>query len=104
MNLTETPLFKLTSWLLAWPQLSVCLLLLLLVASALGVVFAAHETRQQYAEIQQLERKQDHLDSEYEKLLLEQSAWADYARVDRISREELGMTSPAAKDIVVVTR
>ncbi|MDZ7686879.1 MAG: cell division protein FtsL [Gammaproteobacteria bacterium] len=62
------------------------------------------ETRQQYAEIQQLERTQDHLDSEYEKLLLEQSAWADYARVDRISREELGMTSPAAKDIVVVTR
>jgi cell division protein FtsL len=46
----------------------------------------------------------DNLDSEYEKLLLEQSAWADYTRVDRVSRDELGMKPPLAKNMVIVKR
>ncbi len=104
MNITATPLYKLVSWLLEWNQLSVLAALVLVFVSALGVVYASFETRRSYAEIQELVRDQDNLDSEYEKLLLEQSAWADYSRVDQISREELQMASPSAKDIVVVTR
>ncbi len=38
------------------------------------------------------------------KLLLEQSAWADYTRVDRVSRDELGMKPPLAKNMVIVKR
>ncbi len=102
--MADSPLFKLVGWLLGWQQISVCMMVLLVVASALGVVYSAHLTRQHYAEIQKLERQQDFLDSEYEKLLLEQSAWADYTRVDQLSREELGMSSPDVSDIVVVTR
>lgn len=104
MSISETPLYKLVSWLLVWPQIGVSAMVLVLLVSAIGVVYAAHLTRQQYSEIQALERDRDHLDSEYEKLLLEQSAWADYSRVDRVSREELQMGAPAAEDIIVVTR
>lgn len=104
MTISDAPLYKFVVWLLGWHQLGVCALVAAIIGSALGVVYASFETRQAYAEIQQLERDQDFLDSEYEKLLLEQSAWADYSRVDQISREELGMSSPDADAIVVVTR
>lgn len=89
-------------WLLAWNQLSVALLLVAVMFSATGVVWSAHKTRQLYAELQTLQSKQDNLDSEYEKLLLEQSAWANYARVDQVAREELNMKPPRGDDLVIV--
>jgi cell division protein FtsL len=51
-----------------------------------------------------LGQERDNLDSEYEKLLLEQSAWADYSRIDQVSREQLHMLAPTSKSIVVVGR
>jgi len=104
VTFSTTPLARLSAWLLDWPQLSVCLMAALVVLSALGVVYSAHRSRAAYAEIQELERQQDALDSEYEKLLLEQSAWAGYSRIDQVAREDLGMSSPAPDKIVVVRR
>ena len=54
--------------------------------------------------MQELEKEQDLLDSDYERLLLEQGAWAGYARVDEVSRTELGMKAPTAKDLVLIGR
>lgn len=104
MNLRDMPSSKFVMWLVEWRQLSVCLMLAALVLSSVGVVHSAHETRQMYAELQVLEGKQDFLDSEYEKLLLEQGAWADYTRVDQVSKKDLGMLTPPANDIIVVLR
>ncbi len=78
------------------------LLGLTLLVSALGVVYTAHQTRQLYGEIQKMQLNQDQLDSEYAKLLLEQSAWADFTRVDDISRTELEMHPPTRQDIQLV--
>lgn len=100
----NAPLVRLLAWLIAWPQLSVLLLVAVLVGSALGVIYSAHETRHLYAQMQTLHDERDFLDSEYEKLLLEQGAWADYSRVDQLSRSELNMASPDADKIVVVQR
>ena len=83
-------------------QLSVGALLVLVLASAVGVSVAVHQTRQIYAGLQDVRLRSDNIDSEYEKLLLEQSAWADYARVDQVSRKELGMVSPLPDNVVVV--
>ncbi|MEX0943519.1 MAG: cell division protein FtsL [Pseudomonadales bacterium] len=96
--------FRVVVWLTAWPQFSVCLMLLLLVFSSLAVVYSAHATRKLYGDLQTLQAKQDFLDSEFERLLLEQSAWANYPRVDLVSRNELGMTSPDADDVIVVSK
>ena len=63
-----------------------------------------HLTRQQYSELQELQAVQDYLDSEYERLLLEQSAWAYYARIDQVSRDELHMVLPSVAALVVVRR
>ena len=104
MKLSDLLAVRLLAWLLLWPQLSVVMLVGAVVLSSLGVVYSAHETRHGYAELQDLQARQDALDSEYEKLLLEQGAWANYSRVDQVSHNQLKMSSPKPEDIVVVAR
>ncbi|MEX2489737.1 MAG: cell division protein FtsL [Pseudomonadales bacterium] len=98
----QSLMLRTVRWLTAWKQFSVVILVLIVVSSAIAVVYSAHMTRQMYAQLQVLQKKQDDLDSEYEKLLLEKSAWGDYARVDRVAREELEMKQPGSEDLVVV--
>lgn len=89
-------------WLYHKQYLIVALILVLFLSSSIGVVYSAHMTRQMYSSLQSLQREQDDLENEYEKLLLEQSAWADYTRVDQLAREELKMIAPSAEDLVLV--
>ena len=102
--IADSLLFKTISWLLSWRQMLVAALIGLLVVSSLAVALSAHETRQMYSQLQVLGQQRDNLDSEYEKLLLEQSAWADYSRIDQVSREQLHMLAPTSKSMVVVRR
>ena len=104
MKPADALVLKLLAWLLAGRQLFVILLLMGVVGSALGVVYTAHETRAAYAKLQDLQESRDAIDSQYEKLLLEQGAWADYSRVDQIAHKQLNMSSPKPEDIVVVQR
>ena len=87
---------------LNWPQLLQGVLLAGVVVSCFGVSLAAFETRQNYSRLQVLVSEADSLDSEYEKLLLEQSAWAGYGRIDQISRGDLGMQIPEGEQVVVI--
>ena len=80
------------------------ILIVVVVLSAFSVIYAAFQTRQLYGEIQLLQSRQDELDSEYEKLLLEQGAWANYTRVDQVSRKDLSMRPPLIEEIVLVER
>ena len=98
------PGFRLAGWLVAWPQMLQGLLLLVVVVSCFGVSLAAFQTRQNYSRLQVLIAESDSLDSEYEKLLLEQSAWAGYGRIDELSRDNLDMRIPEGEQIVVVPR
>lgn len=102
--LMDTPLFRFILWMTDWTRLLILVSASLVVLSAMAVIYSAHATRSLYAELQAVEKNRDYLDSEYEKLLLEQGAWAGYSRVDQVSHEELKMSSPEAEDIVVVTR
>ena len=97
----NTIVFQTLSW-IARSQLLVATAILLFVASAIGVVYSAHMTRFLYADLQSLQKDADDVDSEYERLLLEQSAWADYTRIDQLAREELDMRPPAQENLVVV--
>ncbi len=89
-------------WLSRIQHLTIILIIFVFLGSSIGVIYSAHLTRQMYAELQTLQSDQDDLDSEYEKLLLEQSAWADYTRVDQLAREELAMTIPSRQNLIVV--
>ena len=86
-----------------WPG-RVNLLLCLVLLSRVGVILASYETRALYSRLQVEEHVSDNLDSEYERLLLEQSAWAGYHRVDQLAREELQMRSPGQANFVLMRR
>ena len=74
----------------------------LLVLSSLGVAYSSHQTRNMYRDLQQLEKDQDDLEHEYEKLLLEQSAWADYTRLNELAQDKLEMAAPETGKMVVL--
>ncbi len=70
--------------------------------SALGVVYTKHETRKLFVELQSLQKAQDAMDVEWDRLQLEQSTWAVHNRIEHIAREKLGMHTPDPDSIVIV--
>ena len=93
---------QLVRWFVS-PRPMVGLLLFgLLVVSSLGVAYSSHQTRNMYRDLQQLEKNHDDLEHEYEKLLLEQSAWADYTRLNELAQDKLQMIAPKTSEMVVL--
>jgi cell division protein FtsL len=79
-------------------------LLLLVLASGTGVVYAKYASRKAFVELERLSRERDAMDVEWGRLLLEQSAWATHSRVERIAGKELQMHIPSADEVVVIRR
>lgn len=75
---------------------------LLVIVSAIAGVYARHESRKQFAELQQLIAERDQLAVEWGQLQIEQSTWSTHARVERLARRKMGMRSPQAQEILVV--
>ena len=73
-------------------------------ASSIGVIYVAHLNRQHFANLQNLHAEQDLLEHEYEKLLLEKSAWSDLNRIEQISKSRLAMKEPVLREIVMVNK
>ena len=86
---------------LAW-RLAVVASAVVLLGSALGVVYAKHEARSRFNELQTLTKARDDLDIEWGQLQLEQSTWATHGRVERVARDELRMVIPQASDLRIV--
>ena len=59
--------------------LLVAALVVVTLVSAVAVVASSHQTREQYARLQRLEREQNQLQTEWGQLLLEESAWSSPA-------------------------
>lgn len=77
-------------------------MLVLVILSALGVVYAKHESRKLFVELQNMKKEQDRMDVEWGRLQLEQSAWATHGRVENIARKRLDMVIPETKSVVVI--
>ncbi|MDZ7853379.1 MAG: cell division protein FtsL [Halomonas sp.] len=82
--------------------LLVVLLLAACLGSALAVITSSHLTRDQYARLQQLEREQQQLQTEWGQLLLEESAWSSPARIERLAHERLEMRLPDIDEVEVI--
>ncbi|MDA0789277.1 MAG: cell division protein FtsL [Proteobacteria bacterium] len=96
------PLGAIWKWLLVPMHIVTALTSVLVLVSAVAVVGASHETRRLYRSLQEQTAERDRLESEYERLLLEQSAWANNTRVDQIAHQDLDMVVPATREIVIV--
>ncbi|CAM2745620.1 MULTISPECIES: cell division protein FtsL [Vibrio] len=77
-------------------------LLILIFASAMGVVFTTHHTRQAISEKDQAFMERDRLDNEWRNLILEETALAEHSRVQELAQKDLEMKRPDADKEVVV--
>ncbi len=81
---------------------SILVLWLAVVGTALWVVATKHESRQLFLELQKLEKTRDALITEWGQLQLEQSTWATHGRVEQLARQQLQMKIPRVGDTVMV--
>jgi cell division protein FtsL len=78
------------------------LLLGILVACALSLVTARHQSRKLFVDLERAQADARGFETEYGKLSLEQSTWGMPARIEKIAREQLKMQLPDSRRIEVV--
>ena len=78
------------------------ILFVVVMMSAIGLVYSKHKTRMLFVELQQLNKEVVSLNTEWGRLQLEQSAWSDHSRIERIARDRLGMATPEADQIAFI--
>lgn len=83
-------------------RLAVVLLGFAVLVSALSVIYAKHETRKYFVELQGLEHQRDEMEINWGKLQLEQGAWATHGRIEQLARKRLDMIIPPAQSVVIV--
>lgn len=79
------------------------ILALTLVACALAVIQSQHRSRTYFVELERLKKQAHGLDEQWGKLQLEQSTWANPARVDTLARARLGLIAPPHDRVRVET-
>lgn len=77
-------------------------LVLVVMASACGVVWSTHKSRLLLNELQQLEKERNLLQVEWSRLLLEQSSLVSQGRIEDKAIAELEMVVPDMNEMVVV--
>ena len=78
------------------------ILLIAVIACALAAVSANNRARKAFAELEREQQRMRDLEVEWGQLQLEQSTWANNARIEKIARQTLRMKAPDAAQIVVV--
>ncbi len=81
---------------------SVFVLVLAVIASSFGVVYAKHEGRKLFVELQALSDEKDRMDVEWGQLQLEQSTLTTQGQVEYAAHSRLGMISPAPNQMVML--
>lgn len=79
------------------------LLLAAVLGSAIALVYARHQHRALFSDLETLHAERDDLDIEWGLLQTEQSTWADAAQIEQRAVAEMGMVFPTPQDIVVTT-
>lgn len=77
-------------------------LIILVIISALAVVYVADLNRRLFIAYQDAQSQHNQLYVEWGRLLLEQSTWSTQERVQTLAEQRLGMHLPQAADVVSV--
>lgn len=75
---------------------------LLVIGSALLVIRVKHDNRSLTGEVERQRVERDRLQMEWSQLQLEEAALSDHARIERLARDNLGMSEP--RDYVIVNQ
>lgn len=84
--------------------IAMLILVAAVIVSAIGVVYARHESRRHFVELNRLTNERDNLNFEFGRLEIEQATWAENNRIEQIARGRLGMVSPGPAEMIVTTR
>ncbi len=80
----------------------VAALALIVLASSLGVVYAKHQSRKLFVELDILKKERDQMNVVWGQLQLEQSTLATHGRIERTAKKRLGMVTPEYKQVLIV--
>jgi cell division protein FtsL len=80
------------------------LLWLAVLGSAAGAVWCKYRSREQFVELERLNRGRDEYEAEWGRLQLEQSSWSTYAYVESVAGSRLHMKTPPSGTIEIVQR
>ena len=78
------------------------MLLLAVIACALGVITSQHQSRKLFVELEAEQAAAQKLATEWTQLQLEQGTWATHKRVEDAAVKRLGMHAPDGATTVVV--
>jgi cell division protein FtsL len=76
--------------------------LMLVIASALALVYVKYDSRLKFNQLQKEFREQDRLGVEWSRLQLEQNTWSSNNRIEKLARTKLNLQAPTPKQIVYV--
>ena len=79
------------------------ILLIVLVACALGVITSQHQARKLFNDLEGEQAAAKKLGEEWTQLQLEQGTWATNKRVESVASRQLGMRLPDISTTVIVT-
>lgn len=77
-------------------------LIVAVLVTALAIISTSHLTRVQYARLQKLENQRDSLQTEWGRLLLEESTWSSPARIESLASKRLDMRVPGVDEVKVI--
>lgn len=84
------------------PIVLLVVLWVLVLISAIGVVYSTYLSRQFFNELESLKREENELQVEWGQLLLEKSTWSGQVRVERLAQKKLNMHSPDPAAVTMV--
>ena len=74
----------------------------LVIASSLGVVYAKHQSRKLFVELDVLKKQRDEMNIEWGRLQLEQSTLATHSRIEKTAKQRLKMVTPEYEHVLIV--
>jgi len=86
-----------------WALIGLPLLWFAVLASAIAVVRARHESRTLFVELEWLNDERDDLNIEWGQRQLEQSAWSNHGFVESVASDRLHMKLPKPDEVRIVS-
>jgi cell division protein FtsL len=83
-------------------QWALAALFVLVLATAVGVIFSKHESRKLFVQLQTMQNERDQIQIEWGRMQLEQSTWATHSRIERLARTKLDMKIPLAENVIII--
>ncbi len=80
----------------------IAVLIPLVLGSALGVVYAKHQSRKLFVQLNEYQQQRDAMNVEWGQLQLELSTWATNGRIEQVARQRLRMTNVDFDQVVII--